>query len=159
MGRSGGRARGLPLRMVSAAALPPRMAPHETASGVATVADTVVSNRDRALAAATERATAVAPDVLVDADGLSGRAARAITDAGSGASMLVVGSRGIGAFTALILGSVSRYAAATRPARSSSSASRRPPRTRRSGSESAIRPTRRPRSPSRSRRPRCARPP
>ena len=104
--------RGLPLRIVSAAALPPRMAEHDTASGVATVADTVVGNRDRALAAATERAIAVAPDTLVDADGLGGAPAQAITDAGSGASMLVVGSRGMGAFTALILGSVSRYAAA-----------------------------------------------
>jgi nucleotide-binding universal stress UspA family protein len=104
--------RGLPLRIVSAAALPPRMAEHQTASGVATVADTVVSDRDRALAAATQRAAAAAPDILVDADGLGGAPARAITEAGSGASMLVVGSRGMGAFTALILGSVSRYAAA-----------------------------------------------
>ena len=150
--------RGLPLRIVSAAALPPRMAEHETASGVATVADTVVNDRDRGLAAATERAAAVAPDVLVDADGLGGSPAQAITEAGSGASMLVVGSRGMGAFTALILGSVSRYAAAHAPARSSSSASRRPPPARRSGSASAIRPMRRLRSSSRSRRPRCARP-
>ena len=100
--------RGLPLRIVSAAALPPRMAEHTTAAGVATVADTVVSDRDRALAAATQRATAAAPDILVDADGLGGAPARAITEAGSGASMLVVGSRGMGAFTALILGSVDR---------------------------------------------------
>jgi nucleotide-binding universal stress UspA family protein len=104
--------RGLPLRIVSAAALPPRMAEYQTESGVATVADTVVGNRDRALAAATQRATAIAPDILVDADALSASPARAITDAGSGASMLVLGSRGMGAFTALILGSVSRYAAA-----------------------------------------------
>ena len=62
--------RGLPLRIVSAAALPPRMAEHQTASGVATVADTVVNDRDRGLAAAAQRATAIAPDILVDADGL-----------------------------------------------------------------------------------------
>ena len=104
--------RGLPLRIVSAASLPPRMAEHQTAAGVATVADTVVNDRDRGLAAATQRATAIAPDILVDADGLGGSPAQAITEAGSGASMLVVGSRGMGAFTALILGSVSRYAAA-----------------------------------------------
>src|ERR1700733_16138518 len=54
--------RGLPLRIVSAAALPPRMSEHQTAAGVATVADTVVSDRNRALAAATQRATAAAPD-------------------------------------------------------------------------------------------------
>jgi nucleotide-binding universal stress UspA family protein len=34
-----------------------------------------------------------------------------VTAAGSGALMLVVGSRGVGAFAAMILGSVSRYAA------------------------------------------------
>ena len=104
--------RGLPLRIVSAAALPPRMAEHQTAAGVPTVADTVVSDRDHALAAATRRAASVAPDITVDAKGLGGSPARAITESGSGASMLVVGSRGMGAFTALILGSVSRYAAA-----------------------------------------------
>ncbi|HEY5397987.1 MAG TPA: universal stress protein [Trebonia sp.] len=104
--------RGLPLRIVAAAALPPRMAVHQTESGVPTVADTVVGDRDRALAVAAQRAAAIAPDVLVDTDGLSSSPARAITEAGSGASMLVVGSRGMGAFTAMILGSVSQYAAA-----------------------------------------------
>jgi nucleotide-binding universal stress UspA family protein len=104
--------RGLPLRIVSAAALLPRMMEHQTASGVPTVADTLVSERDRALAAAAQRAAAIAPDILVDADGLTGSPARAIAEAGSGASMLVVGSRGMGAFTAMILGSVSLYAAA-----------------------------------------------
>jgi nucleotide-binding universal stress UspA family protein len=103
--------RGLPLRIVSAAALPPRMAVHQTASGVPTVADTLVDDRNRALAAAAQRAAAIAPDILVDADSLTGSPASAITEAGSGASMLVVGSRGMGAFTALILGSVARYAA------------------------------------------------
>ena len=65
--------RGLPLRIVSAAALPPRMAVHQTESGVPTVADTIVSARDRALAAAAQRAALVAPDVLVDTDGLARR--------------------------------------------------------------------------------------
>ena len=37
--------------------------------------------------------------------------AQAVTESGTGALMLVLGSRGIGAFTALLLGSVSRYAA------------------------------------------------
>jgi len=104
--------RGLPLRIVSAAAMPPRMAEQQTESGVPTVADTLVTDRDRSLTTAGERATAVAPHIRVGVDGLSGPPARAITDAGSSASMLVVGSRGMGAFTALILGSVSRYAAA-----------------------------------------------
>jgi len=107
--------RGLPLRIVSAAALPPRMAEHQTASGVPTVADTVAGERDRALAVATERASEIAPDVLIDADGLTGPPAQALSDAGAGASMLVVGFRGVGAFAALILGSASRYVAAHAP--------------------------------------------
>jgi nucleotide-binding universal stress UspA family protein len=43
---------------------------------------------------------------------VAGPPAQAVAESGSGASMLVVGSRGAGAFTALTLGSVSRYAAA-----------------------------------------------
>ena len=105
--------RGLPLRIVSAAALPPRMAEHQTASGVPTVADTVVSDRDRALAAATQRAAAIAPDILVDADGLERTTRRARSPKPDRAPRCwSSGSRGMGAFTALILGSVSRYAAA-----------------------------------------------
>jgi nucleotide-binding universal stress UspA family protein len=43
---------------------------------------------------------------------LTGSPAHAVTGAGSDASMLVVGARGAGAFTAMILGSVSRYVSA-----------------------------------------------
>jgi nucleotide-binding universal stress UspA family protein len=42
---------------------------------------------------------------------VEGAPADAVTDAANGALMLVVGSRGEGAFAALVLGSVSRYAA------------------------------------------------
>lgn len=103
--------RDAPLRIVSAAALPPRMAPRTDAHGPSTVAEVVTADRDRALATAAERATAIAPDLPVSTDGLSGSVALAVTDSGAGASMLVVGSRGAGAFAAMVLGSVSRYAA------------------------------------------------
>jgi nucleotide-binding universal stress UspA family protein len=103
--------RDAPLRMVSAVELPPRMTPRKDAHGPSTVAEVVTADRDRALLAAAERATAVSPDLLVSTDGLSGPVAQAVTDSGAGASMLVVGSRGVGAFAAMILGSVSRYAA------------------------------------------------
>jgi nucleotide-binding universal stress UspA family protein len=102
---------GAPLRIVSAAALPPRMTGRPDASGLPTVADALLMDRDRALAAAAQRVTAVASDLPVEVDELSGPPARAVMEAGSGASMLVVGSRGSGAFTAMILGSVGRYAA------------------------------------------------
>jgi nucleotide-binding universal stress UspA family protein len=103
--------RGLPLRIVSAAALPPRMSERhrEDVGGLDTVSDAQRKDRDHALAAAAERVKAVAPDLLIDVDELTGAPAHALTEAGSGASMLVVGARGIGAFAAMVLGSVSQY--------------------------------------------------
>ena len=104
--------RGAPLRIVSAAALLPRMASRvDTSEQYADVTDVLLEDRDRALAAAAERAAKAAPGLLIDTDQLSGAPAQAVTDSGSGALMLVVGSRGRGAFTALVLGSVSRYVA------------------------------------------------
>src|SRR2546430_12438493 len=76
-----------------------------------TVTDVLIKERDQALAAAAERAARTAPGLLIDSDPLDGKPAQAVTESGTGAQMLVLGSRGIGAFTALLLGSVSRYAA------------------------------------------------
>jgi len=53
----------------------------------------------------------MAPGLLISTDPLEGPPARVVTGSGSGALMLVVGSRGIGAFTAMVLGSVARYTA------------------------------------------------
>jgi nucleotide-binding universal stress UspA family protein len=103
--------RGAPLRIVSAPGLLPRMAASQGHSEYETVSDVIRDESDYALTAATARAAKAAPDLLIDADHLSGGPAEAVTEAGSGALMLVVGSRGVGAFTAMILGSVSRYAA------------------------------------------------
>jgi nucleotide-binding universal stress UspA family protein len=103
--------RGAPLRIVSAAALLPRMIGSHGTSQYDTVADVIREDRDRALTAAAELAGQAAPGLLIDTDHLAGEPAVAVTEAGNGALMLVVGSRGRGAFTALLLGSVSRYAA------------------------------------------------
>jgi len=103
--------RGAPLRIVSAAELLPRMVGGHAMSDYDTVADVMRQHRDQALAAAAGRAAQTAPGLLIDADHLEGSPAEAVTDAGSGALMLVTGSRGAGAFAAMILGSVSRYAA------------------------------------------------
>jgi nucleotide-binding universal stress UspA family protein len=104
--------RGAPLRIVSAATLLPRMMDREDdGPDVGNVTDALLENRDRALAQAAERAARISADLLVDTDHLSGAPALAVTESGSGALLLVVGSRGTGAFTALVLGSVSRYAA------------------------------------------------
>jgi nucleotide-binding universal stress UspA family protein len=94
---------------------PLRMMGRHDGPHVETVTDVLLENRDRALATAAARAAKVSPDLLVDTDHLAGAPAEAVTESGSGALMLVVGSRGVGAFTALILGSVSRYAATHAP--------------------------------------------
>ena len=107
--------RGAPLRIVSAAAMLPRMMERRDDAGLAIVTDALAQDRDLALAAAGARAAQVSPDLLVDADHLTGAPAQAVAQSGSGALMLVVGSRGSGAFTALVLGSVSRYAATHAP--------------------------------------------
>ncbi len=107
--------RGVPLRIVAAAALLPRMAARAGTVEYDNVTDILLKERDRVLAAAAERAANTAQGVLIDADPLDGMPAQAIAESGSGALMLVLGSRGIGAFAALLLGSVSRYAASHAP--------------------------------------------
>ena len=103
--------RGAPLRIVSAAALLPRMIGGHAMSGHDAEGDARRIKRDQALAAAAERAAKSAPGLLIDADAVDGRPGEAVTNSGSGALMLVVGSRGTGEFAAMILGSVSRHAA------------------------------------------------
>ena len=103
--------RGAPLRIVSAAAVLPRMISRAGPGQYDTVTDVLDKERDSALTAAAERAAKAAPGVLIDTDPLTGPPAQAVVESGSGALMLAVGSRGVGAFAALLLGSVSRYAA------------------------------------------------
>jgi nucleotide-binding universal stress UspA family protein len=103
--------RGAPLRIVAAAAVLPRMISRAGPGQYDTVTDVLDKERDSALAVAAERAAKAAHGVLIDTDPLTGPPAQAIVESGSGALMLVTGSRGTGAFTALLLGSVSRYAA------------------------------------------------
>jgi len=107
--------RGAPLRIVAVGELLPRMTAHRDVDNPETVADVILDNRDRALAEAAARAAEADPGLLIDTDPLDGPIAQTVTDAGSGALMLVVGHRGIGAFAAMILGSVSRYAATHAP--------------------------------------------
>jgi nucleotide-binding universal stress UspA family protein len=102
--------RGAPLRIVSTPAMPPRMRAGAYGSPE-TVADALQAASVQALATAAGRAAEVAPNVRVETGLLSGAPAQAIIDAASSASMLVVGARGTGGFAAMILGSVSRYAA------------------------------------------------
>jgi nucleotide-binding universal stress UspA family protein len=100
---------GLPLRIVSAPAVVPRI--HAYQAFPATVADALREVSARALDTAAHRARDVAPGLKIATDLLSGPPALAVATSGSGAAMLVVGARGAGGFATMILGSVSRYAA------------------------------------------------
>lgn len=102
-----------PLRLVSAAAMPPRM--HAYGGVPRTVADALRGESVRALSTAVTRAEEVSSRLLIDASVLTGPPAVTVTASGSGALMLVVGARGAGGFAAMLLGSVSRYAATHAP--------------------------------------------
>jgi nucleotide-binding universal stress UspA family protein len=99
----------VPLRLVSAVAMPPRMRARDT--GPRTVGDELCGESARALSGAVSRAAEVSSRLIIDASLLIGPPALAVTDSGAGALMLVVGARGAGGFAAMLLGSVSRYAA------------------------------------------------
>jgi nucleotide-binding universal stress UspA family protein len=97
---------GLPLRIVSAPATPPWA--HQVSPAVA---GTLRASATRALGTAIARAEEVAPGLKITTGLLSGPPALAVTGSGSSAAALVVGARGAGGFAAMVLGSVSRYAA------------------------------------------------
>ena len=98
----------LPLRIVSAPAMPPRMQAYQVSPAVA---DALRAAATRALRTAVARAEEVAPGLEITTDLLSGPPAVAVAGSGSSAAVLVVGARGAGGFAAMILGSVSRHAA------------------------------------------------
>ena len=102
--------RGTSLRILSIASMPPRMSPNPATHD--TVAGHIEQESTEALTAAASQAAAVAPGLAVETELVEHAApANALVDAGQNAMMLVLGSRRAGGFTALILGSVSRYAA------------------------------------------------
>jgi len=102
----------VPLRIVSAVSLLPWMTGVQAGPDRDYVAGLIRSERDRALGVAASRAAATAPGLVIDTHPLPDSPAQAVTESGSGALMLVVGSRGVGAFTPMMLGSVSRYVTA-----------------------------------------------
>jgi nucleotide-binding universal stress UspA family protein len=101
--------RGEPLRIVSVPAMPPRMSPdpdhRETVAGI------IHHAAELALATAGQRVAELEPGLVVSTQILPGAPVQALLDIGAGASMLVVGSRGAGGFSSMVLGSVGRYLA------------------------------------------------
>ncbi len=100
---------GLALHIVSAPAMVPRM--HADRAVPATVADALRRVSERALKRAEARAGEVSSGLEISTALLPGAPAPAVAGRGTGAAMLVVGARGAGGFAAMVLGSVSRYAA------------------------------------------------
>ena len=99
-----------PLRIVSAPAQVPRM--HAYNASPTVIANALRGIAARSLDAAVTRSEEVAQGLTITTGLLSGPPALAVAEAGSEASMLVVGARGAGGFAAMVLGSVSRYVAA-----------------------------------------------
>ena len=98
------------LRIVSIASMPPRMSPNPATHD--TVASHIEAAATEALSAAASQAAGAASGVAIETKLIEHTApASALVDCGQDALMLVLGSRGAGGFSALILGSVSRYAA------------------------------------------------
>jgi nucleotide-binding universal stress UspA family protein len=102
-----------PLRIVAVPVLPPRMTATPATPG--TVSYVVEQAMSQALAAAAQQAAALEPDLAIETRLLAGAPAEVLTEAGRDASMLVLGCRGAGGFSAIILGSVSRYVATHAP--------------------------------------------
>jgi nucleotide-binding universal stress UspA family protein len=99
-----------PLQIVCVPALSPRMSWHRP-PGPDDVAEVGYESYACALAAASQRASGLEPELAIETRLLFGPPAQTLAETTADASMLVVGSRGAGLFSALVLGSASRYAA------------------------------------------------
>jgi len=105
--------RELPLRIVSVPVMPPRM--RTPSASPVTVAHYLRETARQALEAGARRATELVPERTPDTELLGGAPVAALLEAAADASMLVVGAHGGSALGAMVLGSVSRYAALHSP--------------------------------------------
>ena len=98
-----------PLRIVAVPVMPPRMTPSPATRD--TVAGLIEHATMRALAAGAQEAATLEPDLAIETQLLTGPPAEVLVEIAPEGSMLVLGSRGAGGFSAMVLGSVSRYVA------------------------------------------------
>jgi nucleotide-binding universal stress UspA family protein len=101
------------LSIMAVPVLPPRMTATPATPG--TVADVIEQSMSHALAEAAQQAVAQQPGLEIETRLVAGAPADVLSGAGRDASMVVLGSRGAGGFSAMILGSVSRYVATHAP--------------------------------------------
>jgi nucleotide-binding universal stress UspA family protein len=101
------------LSIVAVPELPSRMTATPAVPG--TVSYLVEESMSQALAGAARQAAEQQPGLAIETHLVAGAPAEVLSGAGQDASMLVLGSRGAGGFSAMILGSVSRYVATHAP--------------------------------------------
>lgn len=107
------RMRGARLRIVTAWAVPPL----SYTGGAGAMIDPAVFEQgaNATLKGAVEEAHGIGDDLEIDSLAVNGSAAAALLSTSEGADLLVVGSRGHGGFTSLLLGSVSHQVALHAP--------------------------------------------
>jgi nucleotide-binding universal stress UspA family protein len=105
------RLRGLPLRVVHAFMWPELGAPLGP-SPYGPPEGGLQNDAERLLATAVERAGQAAPDLDVDSELVTGGAAAVLVEESRAAAMVVLGDRGLGGFTGLLVGSVAVQLAA-----------------------------------------------
>lgn len=106
------RARGAALRVVGAWHVPaPLVGSPAAPSAAARLGDDIRVGLSEALDAAVAALREQAPEVEIDTVVAEGQAVTVLTGEAAGADLLVVGSRGLGGFRELLLGSVSHQCA------------------------------------------------
>jgi nucleotide-binding universal stress UspA family protein len=101
------------LSIVAVPVLPPRMTATPAVPG--TVSYQIEQSMSQALAGAEQLAAAQQPGLAIETHLVAGAPAEVLSGAAQNATLVVLGSRGAGGFTAMILGSVSRYVATHAP--------------------------------------------
>ena len=99
--------RGARLRVVSACISPPRCSP-ATSTAAADALDAFREGAETIVREAVATVQRLQPDIECEGTAVEGQPAEVLIQQAAGASLLVVGNRGLGGFSSLLLGSVSQ---------------------------------------------------